>query len=388
LRGQPRPRQGRDGRQRAPPGLHFHVGRGRAQPTLRSPLAPLRRGKFAVVKKCVEKATGREFAAKFLRKRRKGEDCRADILHEIAVLELAARSPHVVDLHEVYETPAEIVLVLECAAGGEIFQQCVAEPDEAFTEQDVIRLVRQILRGVAHLHQNNVVHLDLKPQNILLTSSSPLGDIRIVDFGLSRRVDAGREVREILGTPEYPGPGPLGSPLALTPGALPRSVGVLTYVMLTGESPFLGDTKQETFLNISQVNVQFPPDVFQGVSDQAIGFIRSLLLRNPRYPPLPPGLGHVAPGPEPPRCGGRQSLPGGSGWVTAGEGSPPLSVMGEGSTRYQLDQAAAAGRARARGKALGVTPRAPQFKLQNRNLQQLPPEPGAQGPAGQRLRHL
>uniref|UniRef100_A0A8C3HS56 Protein kinase domain-containing protein n=1 Tax=Chrysemys picta bellii TaxID=8478 RepID=A0A8C3HS56_CHRPI len=142
-------------------------------------MAPLRRGKFAVVKKCLEKATGREFAAKFLRKRRKGEDCRLDIINEIAVLELAA------------------------LPGGKIFQQCVAEQDEAFTEQDVIRLVRQILRGVAYLHQHNVVHLDLKPQNILLTSSSPLGDIRIVDFGLSRRVDAMREVREILGTPEY-----------------------------------------------------------------------------------------------------------------------------------------------------------------------------------------
>ncbi|XP_026510442.1 serine/threonine-protein kinase 17A-like [Terrapene carolina triunguis] len=244
-------------------------------------MAPLRRGKFAVVKKCLEKATGREFAAKFLRKRRKGEDCRLDIINEIAVLELAARSPHVVDLHEVYETPAEIVLVLECAAGGEIFQQCVAEQDEAFTEQDVIRLVRQILRGVAYLHQHNVVHLDLKPQNILLTSSSPLGDIRIVDFGLSRRVDAMREVREILGTPEYVAPEVLSyEPISTATDMW--SVGVLTYVMLTGESPFLGDTKQETFLNISQVNVQFPPDVFQGISDQAIDFIRSLLVKNPR----------------------------------------------------------------------------------------------------------
>ncbi|XP_065278811.1 serine/threonine-protein kinase 17A-like [Emys orbicularis] len=241
----------------------------------------LGRGKFAVVKKCLEKATGREFAAKFLRKRRKGEDCRLDIINEIAVLELAARSPHVVDLHEVYETPAEIVLVLECAAGGEIFQQCVAEQDEAFTEQDVIRLVRQILRGVAYLHQHNVVHLDLKPQNILLTSSRPLGDIRIVDFGLSRRVDALREVREILGTPEYVAPEVLSyEPISTATDMW--SVGVLTYVMLTGESPFLGDTKQETFLNISQVNVQFPHDVFQGISDQAIDFIRSLLVKNPR----------------------------------------------------------------------------------------------------------
>lgn len=48
------------------------------------------------------------------------------------------------------------------AAGGEIFDQCVADNDEAFTEKDVIRLARQILSGVAFLHRNNVVHLDLK----------------------------------------------------------------------------------------------------------------------------------------------------------------------------------------------------------------------------------
>uniref|UniRef100_A0A8C8R607 non-specific serine/threonine protein kinase n=1 Tax=Pelusios castaneus TaxID=367368 RepID=A0A8C8R607_9SAUR len=244
-------------------------------------MAALHRGKFAVVKKCREKATGREFAAKFLRKRRKGEDCRPDIINEIAVLELAACSPHVVDLHEVYETPTEIVLVLEYAAGGEIFQQCVAEEDEAFTEQDVVRLVRQILRGIAYLHRNNVVHLDLKPQNILLTSTSPLGDIRIVDFGLSRRVDVMQEVREILGTPEYVAPEILNYE-AISTATDMWSIGVLTYIMLTGESPFRGDTKQETFLNISQVNVEFPPDTFQGISDQAVDFIGSLLIKNPR----------------------------------------------------------------------------------------------------------
>lgn len=71
------------------------------------------RGKFAVVKKCMEKATGKQYAAKFLRKRRKGEDCRMDILNEIAVLESAKANPYVVALHEVYETNSEIVLVLE-----------------------------------------------------------------------------------------------------------------------------------------------------------------------------------------------------------------------------------------------------------------------------------
>ncbi|XP_062874619.1 serine/threonine kinase 17a like [Trichomycterus rosablanca] len=241
----------------------------------------LGRGKFAVVKKCVEKATGNEFAAKFLRKRRKGQDCRADILNEIAVLESAKANPYVVGLHEVYETSSEIILVLECAAGGEIFNQCVADNDEAFTEKDVIRLARQILTGVAFLHRNNIVHLDLKPQNILLTSAQPLGDIRIVDFGLSRRVDSTSEVREILGTPEYVAPEILNYE-PITTATDMWSIGVLTYVMLTGESPFLGDDKQETFLNISQVNVDYSQNVFHGISSLAVDFIKSLLHKNPR----------------------------------------------------------------------------------------------------------
>lgn len=61
-----------------------------------------------------------------------------------------------------------------------------------------------------------------------------------------------------------------------------RSIGVLTYVMLTGESPFLGDDKQETFLNISQVNVDYSQDTFEDVSPQAVDFIKSLLVKNPR----------------------------------------------------------------------------------------------------------
>ncbi|RVE69759.1 hypothetical protein OJAV_G00081240 [Oryzias javanicus] len=241
----------------------------------------LGRGKFAVVKKCTEKATGKQYAAKFLRKRRKGEDCRMDIMNEIAVLESAKANPYVVALHEVYETTSEIILILECAAGGEIFNQCVADNDEAFTEKDVIRLAKQILTGVAFLHRNNVVHLDLKPQNILLTSARPLGDIRIVDFGLSRRMDNVREVREILGTPEYVAPEVLSyEPISTATDMW--SIGVLTYVMLTGESPFLGDEKQQTFLNISQVNVDYSQDTFEGISSLAVDFIKSLLVKNPR----------------------------------------------------------------------------------------------------------
>ncbi|XP_010827369.1 PREDICTED: serine/threonine-protein kinase 17A isoform X1 [Bison bison bison] len=262
-------------------------------------------GKFAVVRKCIKKDSGKEFAAKFMRKRRKGQDCRMEIVHEIAVLELAQDNPWVINLHEVYETPSEMILVLEYAAGGEIFDQCVADRDEAFTEKDVQRLMRQILEGVCFLHAHDVVHLDLKPQNILLTSESPLGDIKIVDFGLSRIMKKSEELREIMGTPEYVETALYdgktlddGSPgrrkmafVASAPEVLSYdpistatdmwSIGVLAYVMLTGISPFLGDDKQETFLNISQMNLSYSEEEFDVVSESAVDFIKTLLVKKP-----------------------------------------------------------------------------------------------------------
>lgn len=65
------------------------------------------------MRKCIERETEKEYAAKIMRKRRKGQDCRMEILHEIAVLELALGSPCVIKLHEVYETATEMILVLE-----------------------------------------------------------------------------------------------------------------------------------------------------------------------------------------------------------------------------------------------------------------------------------
>ncbi|XP_069469409.1 serine/threonine-protein kinase 17A [Ambystoma mexicanum] len=246
-----------------------------------SPGHELGRGKFAVVKKCIEKETNKEFAAKCMRKRRKGQDCRLEIIHEIAALELAKCSHRVIDLHEVYESASEMILVLEYAAGGEIFDQCVAEREEAFKEKDVQRLMRQILEGISFLHRNNIVHLDLKPQNILLTSECPLGDIKIVDFGLSRILNNTEELREIMGTPEYVAPEILNyEPISTSTDMW--SIGVLAYVMLTGSSPFLGDDKQQTFLNISQLNLSYSEEDFDGISELAVDFIKTLLVKKPQ----------------------------------------------------------------------------------------------------------
>ncbi|XP_042730842.1 serine/threonine-protein kinase 17B isoform X2 [Lagopus leucura] len=244
----------------------------------------LGRGRCGVVRKCIAKSTGQEYAAKFLKKRRRGQDCKAEILHEIAVLELMKSNPRIVNLHEVYETANEIILVLEYAAGGEIFNLCVPELDDRIAECDIIRLIRQILEGLCCLHEKNIVHLDLKPQNILLSSINPLGDVKIVDFGMSRKIENSTELRQIMGTTEYLAPEILNYD-PITTATDMWNIGVISYMLLTQESPFVGADNQETFLNISQVNVDYSEETFSSVSQPAKDFIQKLLIKNPEERP-------------------------------------------------------------------------------------------------------
>jgi serine/threonine protein kinase len=239
---------------------------------------PFARGKFASVKRCVHRETGQEYAAKCMRKRRHSKDVRNEILHEAYILELSARHPHIVRLHEVYETQSEIVLVLELVPGGEL--QRLLDDEYFLSEKDAARLLRQILSGVSFLHEHNIAHLDLKPQNLLLTKPFPDCEIKLCDFGISRLITRGQEVREIVGTPDYVAPEVLHyKPISLASDMW--SIGILTYVLLSGHSPFGGDSKQDTFYNITSGNLEFPSDIFTDRSDCAKDFIRRLLVQEP-----------------------------------------------------------------------------------------------------------
>ncbi|XP_034840352.1 serine/threonine-protein kinase 17A [Maniola hyperantus] len=238
---------------------------------------PFARGKFASVRKIRHLVSGEEYAAKFIRKRRRAADTTREIQHEVAVLALCADSARVVSLHEVYETRSEVAIVLELCAGGEL--QRLLDEEERLSEGAARRALRHVLEGLAHLHARRVAHLDLKPQNLLLSAAGE--ELLICDFGISRAIQPGAHVREILGTRDYVAPEILSyEPLTLAADIW--SVGVLAYVLLSGYSPFAGDTKQETYLNIAQCQLSFPRDLFRGVSQRAIQFIRDTLVVDPK----------------------------------------------------------------------------------------------------------
>ncbi|XP_035235044.1 death-associated protein kinase 1 [Anguilla anguilla] len=240
-------------------------------------------GQFAVVKKCREKNTGVEYAAKFIKKRRSKSSRRGvtkeDIEREVSILK-EIQHPNVITLHNVFENKTDVILILELVAGGELFD-FLAEK-ESLTEEEATEFLKQILDGVFYLHSKRIAHFDLKPENIMLLNRTvPHPRIKLIDFGLAHKIDFGNDFKNIFGTPEFVAPEVVNyEPLGLE--ADMWSVGVITYILLSGASPFLGDNKQETLANVSAVNYEFDEEFFSNTSALAKDFIARLLIKDPK----------------------------------------------------------------------------------------------------------
>ncbi|XP_024888759.1 death-associated protein kinase 1-like isoform X4 [Temnothorax curvispinosus] len=238
-------------------------------------LEEIGKGQFAIVRKCQEIKTGALYAAKIMRKRRVARGvAAADIAREAGLL-ARLRHPNIVSLYKVIDTGTTVVLLLELITGGELFHWTPSGEAEA------AHVVRQVLMALNHLHSHQVAHLDIKPENILLSSPPPMPSIKLIDLGLSHRLVPGSEHRALFGTPEFVAPEIVNyEPLSL--GTDLWAVGVLTYILLSGASPFLGEDKQETYANVAACQYQFDNEYFSNVSEIAKDFIRSLLIKDPK----------------------------------------------------------------------------------------------------------
>ncbi|XP_050312543.1 death-associated protein kinase related-like [Anthonomus grandis grandis] len=240
--------------------------------------AQLGRGKYATVRRVVHKQNGTQYAAKVIKKRRRNKDQIKEIVHEIIVLLQCASTNRIIGLHEVYESVTEIILILELAAGGDL--QHLLDSGQCLAEAEARKAMIQILEGVLYLHTRNIAHLDLKPQNVLLSEQESYEELKLCDFGTSRVIQPKVALREIVGTVDYVSPEVLSyEPISLATDIW--SIGVLAYVILSGLSPFGADDKQQTFLNISKCALTFDSDSFYNVSSAAIDFIRSTLTIDP-----------------------------------------------------------------------------------------------------------
>ncbi|CAM9326347.1 unnamed protein product [Lampetra fluviatilis] len=228
-------------------------------------------GKFGQVFRLREKSSGREWAGKFSRARRREE--RENLRREVDIMN-SLRHPRIVQCLAAFEAPTEITIVLEYVSGGELFER-VSDDDFELTERECVEYMRQILDGVGFIHRQHIVHLDLKPENIMCVNRTGTR-IKIIDFGLARRIEPGVPLKVMFGTPEFVAP----EVIAFEPVTFVTdmwSIGVICYILVSGISPLAGDTDVETMANVTSCNWDFDDDGFADISEDCKDLIGKMI---------------------------------------------------------------------------------------------------------------
>ncbi|KAM4724712.1 triple functional domain protein isoform 6-T6 [Anableps anableps] len=243
-------------------------------------VAELGRGRFSVVKRCDHRGSKRTVAVKHVNKKLMKRD---QVTQELNLLQ-RLQHPHIVTLVDTFETSSSYAIVLEMADQGRLLDYIVSWGN--LTEEKVASYLRSVLEALHYLHNCRIVHLDIKPENLLVAhnaSAQPV--VKLTDFGDAVQLNSAHYVHPLLGSPEFASPElVLGEPVSLTSDLW--SLGVVTYVLLSGASPFLDESAEETCLNICRLDFSFPRDYFHGVSQAARDFVRLLLRTDPsRRPP-------------------------------------------------------------------------------------------------------
>ncbi|XP_076234918.1 serine/threonine-protein kinase SIK3 isoform X1 [Calliopsis andreniformis] len=196
------------------------------------------KGNFAVVKMATHVVTKSKVAIKIIDKTKLNEENLAKIFREVHIMK-RLRHPHIIRLYQVMETEKMIYLVTEFAPGGEIFDHLVR--NGRMPEPEARRIFRQIVLAVRYLHQQRVVHRDLKAENLLLDADN---NIKLADFGFSNEYTPGVPLSTWCGSPPYAAPEIFEGRQYDGPRADVWSLGVVLYVLVCGALPFDGPTMQ------------------------------------------------------------------------------------------------------------------------------------------------
>ncbi|XP_065058656.1 serine/threonine-protein kinase DCLK2-like isoform X2 [Rhopilema esculentum] len=231
-------------------------------------------GNFAVVRECRHRKSGLSFALKVINKAKvRGKEHMIE--NEILILR-KVKHRHIVQLVEEFETPKEILLVMELVPGGDLFDAIVEAT--RFTEKDASHMIRDLTSAVQYLHSLRIVHRDIKPENLLVVNRSDgTTSLKLADFGLSIEVKSPMFL--VCGTPTYVAPEILdesGYGLKVDIWA----VGVITYILLCGFPPFRShkQDQEELFDKILRGDYEFLQPFWDDVSESAKDLIQRLLV--------------------------------------------------------------------------------------------------------------
>ncbi len=265
------------------------------------PKEVLGKGLSSVVRRCLCKQTGQEFAVKIMDVSDSGvvdEDglgLRELVQREANILKRVSGHPNIVTLHDIFESETFIFLVFELCRNGELFDYLTSKVRLA--EKRVRLIMKQVLEAVSHCHSLGVVHRDLKPENILLDDDF---NVKLTDFGFAKVLQGGDRLYEVCGTPGYL------APELLKAGMLERhecegysfevdawACGVIMFTLLVGCPPFWHRRQLVMIRMIMEAKYSFSSPDWDSVTEEAKDLISKFLVVDPdRRITVATALGH------------------------------------------------------------------------------------------------
>ncbi|CAF4036923.1 unnamed protein product [Rotaria sp. Silwood2] len=238
----------------------------------------LGKGAFSIVRRCFQKSSGQEFAAKIINTKKLSTRDHQKLEREARICR-QLKHPNIVRLHDSISEEGFHYLVFDLVTGGELFEDIVAR--EFYSEADASHCIQQVLEAVRHCHESNIVHRDLKPENLLLASKTKGAAVKLADFGLAIEVN-GEQTQwyGFAGTPGYLSPEvlkkePYGKPVDIW------ACGVILYILLVGYPPFWDEDQHRLYNQIKAGAYDYPSPEWDTVTTEAKRLIDSMLNINP-----------------------------------------------------------------------------------------------------------
>ncbi|XP_076154029.1 calcium/calmodulin-dependent protein kinase (CaM kinase) II gamma 1 [Alosa pseudoharengus] len=238
----------------------------------------LGKGAFSVVRRCVKKSSGQEYAAKIINTKKLSARDHQKLEREARICRLLNHA-NIVRLHDSIAEEGFHYLIFDLVTGGELFEDIVAR--EYYSEADASQCISQILESVNHIHQHDIVHRDLKPENLLLASKMKGAAVKLADFGLAIEVQGDQQAWfGFAGTPGYLSPevlrkDPYGKPVDIW------ACGVILYILLVGYPPFWDEDQHKLYQQIKAGAYDFPSPEWDTVTPEAKNLINQMLTINP-----------------------------------------------------------------------------------------------------------
>ena len=234
-------------------------------------------GATSTVRIAINKTTKEKFALKTIELHRLPPSVVQSLYEEVNIMR-ALDHPNIIKIIETFVDFKRLYIIMECCTGGELFDKLYDQPGAKFTEKKALELAIKMCSALNYLHQNKIIHRDLKLENFIFTTKEDDGEVKLIDFGLSKAYLEGEHMRKVAGTSYYMAPEVLRGDYSEE--ADMWSFGVVMFMLLSGRCPFGGHTDEQIQDNVLRGKYVFKQAAWEGVSNEAKDFIKKLLVQD------------------------------------------------------------------------------------------------------------